>query len=419
MSLTGPIFLDGIIALTLAAFVAVVWLWPRLTRRTPWHIAGRVGSLALVNVMVLLTAATQLNAAYLFYSGWSDLRGSFTGQVAQTTLHRGGREERAADIAVAGPIAPVAAHVPPLTEPVSSTGQVSFTVHGPLSGLTGTVVVQLPPGYTSPANADQSYPVIEAFHGYPGSPYAWQKAFHIRQYVDSAVSAHALRPSLIVSPQIEMPAGVDTEGVNGQPDQPQVETWLTRDVPDWLGQHFRVDPDRNGWTTIGYSAGGWVAAMATVLHPAQYGAGIVMGGYFRPDFGPRYRPFTAGSPQGRRYDLARTAALRRPPVALWVQTSHADSLSYGTSAAFLRATQAPTAVHAVVLRNAGHRISVWVRLLPEALRWLGHNVQGFSPAGGPAQDGGGILRAEPGHGGAAAAGVTSTAADLRRGGHRR
>lgn len=429
MSLTGPIFLDGIIALTLAAFAAVVWIWPRLTRRTPWHIAGRVGSLALVNVLVLLTAATQLNAAYLFYSGWSDLRGSFTGQVAETTLHRGGREGRAPDLAVAGPIAPVAVHVPPLTQSISSTGQVAFTVHGPLSGLTGTVVVQLPPGYTSTADASERYPVIEAFHGYPGSPYAWQKAFHIRQYVDSAASAHELRPSLIVSPQIEMPAGVDTEGVNGQPNQPQVETWLTRDVPDWVGQHFRVDADRNGWTTLGYSAGGWVAAMATVLHPSQYGAGIVMGGYFRPDFGPRYRPFTAGSAQGRRYDLARAAARRTPPVALWVQTSHADPLSYGTSAAFLRATRAPTAVHAVVLRNAGHRISVWVRLLPEALRWLGHNVQGFSPGGSVARTGTSTLQAVPGRGavgtarvatsGIARTGLTSTAVGLRRGGRRR
>jgi pimeloyl-ACP methyl ester carboxylesterase len=241
------------------------------------------------------------------------------------------------------------------------------------------VVVQLPVGYTSAADASRTYPVLEAFQGYPGSPMAWPKVFHTRQYIQSAVSAHRLRAPILVSPQVEFPTGADTEGVNGPPGSPQVETWLTRDVPDWVGQHFRVEANRNAWATIGYSAGGWVAAMATVLHPAQYGAGIVMGGYFRPDFGPFYEPFTPSDPRYRSYDLPRRVAHHPPPVSLWVQTSHADPLSYSSSAAFLRSTRAPTAVHAVVLRNAGHRISVWVALLPEALQWLGQNVSGFRP----------------------------------------
>lgn len=379
MSLTGPVFLDGTIAVSVVAFLGVILVWPRLTRRTPWHVAGRVGALALVNVLVLLTAAAQLNAKYLFYSDWGDLRGAYTGHLVQTSLHRGGGEGRAPDIAVAGAAAPVAANVPPLTEPVGRSGLLSYTVHGPLSGLTGTVVVQLPVGYTSAADASRTYPVLEAFQGYPGSPMAWPKVFHTRQYIESAVSAHRLRAPILVSPQVEFPTGADTEGVNGPPGSPQVETWLTRDVPDWVGQHFRVEANRNAWATIGYSAGGWVAAMATVLHPAQYGAGIVMGGYFRPNFGPFYEPFTPSDPRYRSYDLPRRVAHHPPPVSLWVQTSHADPLSYSSSAAFLRSTRAPTAVHAVVLRNAGHRISVWVALLPEALQWLGQNVSGFRP----------------------------------------
>jgi hypothetical protein len=66
-------------------------------------------------------------------------------------------------------------------------------------------------------------------------------------------------------------------------------------------------------------------------------------------------------------------------VALWIQTSHADPLSYTSSAQLLRLTRPPTAVHAVVLRDAGHRIGVWTALMPEVLRWLGQNVQGFRP----------------------------------------
>ena len=377
MSLTGPIFLNGIIVLTIAAFVGVVLLWPRLTRRTPWHIAGRAGALLVVNLLVLLTAATQLNATYLFFASWADLQGALTGHMAQTALHRGGNEHQAPTLTVRGPAAPVAAH-PVSPGPVGPSGLAQYVVHGAASGLTGTVLVQLPPGYAS-SPASQRYPVLEAFHGYPSAPSTWVDLFHLPGLVEREVSNHALRAPIIVMPQLQFPRGVDTEGVNGGPGQPEVETWLTRDVPDWIGQHYRVIADRDAWATVGYSAGAFDAAMATILHPAQYGAAIVLGGYFHPDFGPFYDPFGPTSALARRYDLVRTVAQRRPPVSLWVETSHADRVSYESSAEFLHATRAPTGVHAVILQNAGHRDSVWIALLPEALRWLGQNAQGFHP----------------------------------------
>lgn len=375
MSLTGPFFLNGVIVVTLAALLGVVVLWPRLAAGTPWHVAGRVVALGLANLLVLLTAATQLNATYLFFASWGDLQGAITGHVVQTSLHRGGAEAQAPNIPVKGPAAHTATHVPPLARPVRPSGLVAFKVHGRISGLTGTVLVQLPAGYTP----QQRYPVLEAFHGYPSEPLNWVRIFHIGQAVEARVRTHQLRPTLVVMPQVEIPRGVDTEGVNGGPGQPQVETWLTRDVPDWVGQRFRVIRNRNAWATIGYSAGGFVAAMATMLHPAQYGAGIVLGGYFRPEFGPFYEPFRTGSPLGRYYDLPRVAAHRPPPVSLWMETSHADPLSYNSSARFLHATRAPTAVHVVILQNAGHRDSVWIALLPSALQWLGTDVAGFHP----------------------------------------
>lgn len=377
MSLTGPVFLDGVIVLTIAAFVAVVVFWPRLTGRGPWRVAGRVGALALVNVLVLLTAATQLNATYLFFSDWSDLSGAMTGHLAQTTVQRGGSAQ-VGNVSLPG-AAPVLKHPGPPPEPVSSTGLGTYTVHGVFSGLTGTVLVQLPPGYST-APSTERYPVLEAFHGYPGVPLGWLRVFHVQQVVGQLVGAHELRQPLIVIPQIEFPAGVDTEGVNGPAGDPQVETWLTRDLPVWIGQHFRVIANRNAWATIGYSAGAYDAAMAPILHPAQYGAGIVLGGYFSPEFGAFYKPFSPTSPQGRRYDLSWTAAHHPPPVALWVETSKTDPVSYPSSSQFLKVARKPLAVHAVILNDAGHRVSVFTAELPSALTWLAQNVRGFRPA---------------------------------------
>jgi hypothetical protein len=116
------------------------------------------------------------------------------------------------------------------------------------------------------------------------------------------------------------------------------------------------------------------------LHPAQYAAAIVMSGYFRPEFGPFYDAYPAGDRLAARYDLVALSRRKPPPVAIWLETSHADAVSYGSSAAFLRAAKPPLAVDATVFQNAGHRISLWQGVLPGSLAWLGANVSGFKAA---------------------------------------
>ena len=382
MSLTGPLFLGLVVAATVAAFVALVVVWPRLAGSDLPHVAARAGLLVGVNALVLLTAATQLNAQFLFFADWTDLRGALGGTTTTTTrVARGASASQAANRSVQGSSAVAGQNLPPLPATgVGPDGVVTYTVTGPLSGITATVVVQLPFGYTDPANASVRYPVLETFQGYPGGPTQWIRTMDLGGVMAEAVNAHRMRTALIVSPQVEIPPGVDTECVDGSPGRPQLETWLTQDVPSWVARTFRVQTARSSWATIGLSVGGWCAAMATMLHPAQYSAAIVMGGYFRPDFGPAYEPYPGTSPLEAHYDLVKLVDRGPPPVALWVETSHADPLSYGSSAQLLKAARPPTSVSATVLQHAGHRIGVWQGLLPGALAWLGGNIAGFRPA---------------------------------------
>lgn len=379
MSLTGGLFLGLVAGVAIGAFVVLVVRWPSLTGRSPGRIAARVGTLVLVNVLVLLTAATQLNARYLFFADWTDLQGAMNGTVIKTSLTRGAAAAKAASRSLPGPAATTPGSRPSLPAGTTEGKAITYTVHGPLSGLDSTVVVQLPRGYLSLANAGVSYPVLETFQGYPGSPNQWVTAMPLKAVMTREVDARRMRPALIVSPQVEIPAGVDTEGVNGRPGFPQLETWLSQDVPNWVARTFRVSTNRSSWATIGLSAGGWCAAMTTMLHPAQYGAAIVLGGYFRPEFGPLYEPYPAKSALAARYDLVALTKRASPSVALWLETSHSDSVSYSSSAALLTAVRPPLSVKAVVLRHAGHRLGVWEALLPDALTWLGANVPGFSP----------------------------------------
>ena len=222
--------------------------------------------------------------------------------------------------------------------------------------------------------------MIETFGGYPSVRAQFLRTMNLGGLIADAVRAHQMRSALLVAPQVQIPFGVDTECVNGEPGKPQIETWLAEDVPNWIAHTFRVTTQRSSWATMGLSAGGWCAAMATMLHPAQYSAAVVFGGYFQPDFGHYYEAFPKTSPLQTRYDLVKLAK-HPPPVALWLEASHADELSYSSIAGLLHTAKPPMAIDAVVLQDAGHRISVWKALLPTALAWLGNNIPGFRPGG--------------------------------------
>lgn len=375
MSLTGSGFWWLLVLLTVGSFGLLVWKWPRLGGAKPQLVAARIGSLVGINLLVLLTAAVQLNDTYLIFAGWSDLSSAISGKVSSTTLDSGARVSESMRAPVKGQHAVAATSYPRL--PQTGPGNtLVLKVRGPKSGLTGTIDVQLPLDYRQ--GSSTTYPVLETFSGYPGLPAQWIQTMDLGGVMQQQVTAHQLANAIIVSPQSQFPQGVDTECINS-PGGPQVQTWLTQDVPDVIARTFHVRTERSSWATIGLSAGAYCAAMVAMKAPAQFSAAIVMGGYFRPEFGIHNRPLSLKSPVGLEYDLIRLAAKHPPAVAMWLETSHSDRVSYESSTKFLNQVRKPTSVHTVVLRNAGHWIGLWQELLPGALNWLGANVPGFRP----------------------------------------
>ncbi len=376
MSLTSSAFLVLVVAVLVIAVVAAAALLPR-TRATFRGFCARLVTLVGVSLLALVTAGVVLNNQFLFYAGWSDLLG--TGTATHQSAQGGGAATRAVDAPVPGPSLTTAQPqaLPALPKPGDRVQ--SYSVKGARSGLSGRVVVLLPADYEA-AGTTRRYPVLEAFHGFPGNPEVWAKAFPALPEIDAAVARRAVAAPIVVAPQLEFPSGTDTECVNGAAGAAQVETWIAEDVPEFVARTLRVRTDRASWATIGYSSGGWCAAMATMLHPNVFASAIVLGGYFAPDFSKGSQPFAAGSAAAQRYDLVALARRQPPPCALWVETSKADGLSYPSSAAFLAAAAAPLAVQSTVLPDAGHRASVWIDLLPQALGWLGGVASGFAPS---------------------------------------
>jgi enterochelin esterase-like enzyme len=390
MSLTGAGFLGLLITLSVGGFAAVVWFWPRWSPLRPRTVLCRIGLLGGLQAVLLLASAVALNDMYGFFSDWSDLAGAVgLSSNSVTVLHSGSAVPTGSspDPAAVRPVGSGAGGQyrsggdgrqasPSLSTPLQlspGTRTVEAIVAGPISGVTAMVKISLPPGYQDPAQQQHRYPVIESFPGYPGGTFAPSGA------VETVERLHHLADVVIISPMAQIPRGRDTECVDGAAGDPKVESWLTRDVPAWVVQNLRVRTDRESWATFGVSAGGWCAAMAAMLHPDRYAAAIVLGGYFVPDFGALFTPFTLTSPSGRRYDLLDLAANHPPPVAIWLETSRDDALSYPTSSRLLKLARAPLSVEGVLLDHGGHRLGVWQPFYSRALTWLGTTLPGFAP----------------------------------------
>jgi hypothetical protein len=369
---------------TVAAFAALVFVLPRFSAGRPQAVLARASMLLVLNMLVLLTSGVALNDEYGFFADWTDLRGALFGGQAAVTTHAGADPQVALRPALGSTSTAVARAAPSAAPalPIVAIGSdhvLRFTVTGPASGLTGSILVTLPSGYLSPANRFRRYPVLETFPGYPGTPSEWTDYMNLGGLLATAAQQRTIGPVIIVSPSTEFPPGVDTECVDGTGRYPRVETWLTQDVPRWVMRNFRASLERTSWATIGLSVGGWCAAMATMLHPDQYAAGIVMGGYFAPDFPRGYQPYPRNSALAYRYNLVALAEHRPPPVALWLETSHSDGLSYPSSARLLSVARSPLSLDVLALTHAGHRMSLWISELPMVIRWLGRSIPGFAP----------------------------------------
>lgn len=370
MELTDPGVVVIIAVIAVALFIFVLSGRPML-RHHGLRLAARSGQLLLLNAIVVLLSFVLLNDQYVFYASWADLFGSSAPDVRS---QHGGTVREALAAPAKGPgLGPVhATNAAQFALPQPGSRLQTYEVRDPASGRLGQVLVYLPAGYNP--RSKRTYPVIMGLHGFPAVPQSFV-AYNFLSTADQLTSEHRLAPTIFVIPQIDLPNQVDTECLNGPPGDPQAETWLSRVVPEWAVRHLRVRTARTSWATMGYSYGGWCSALLTMLHPDIFGAGIVIEGYFKPEFARSYSPLSRG--QLTRLDLTRQAAVAPPPVALWIFASRQDHAAYPTTSRFLRAARPPLSISSVLVPEGGHRPAVFEPYVGTALVWLGQTLPGF------------------------------------------
>lgn len=305
------------------------------------------GSLSIVVAMTGGIAA--VNYYYGYYTTWGQLWADFHGST--------------------GNLGVISA-----TTSTSSVESGNFgwtTLPGKLSGYSRRALVYLPPQYGESRYARVRFPVVELFHGTPGSPLAWQTELRINQVANSLLARHLIGPMVLVMPSING-AGHDYQDcVNG----PALldDTYLTKDVRADVLARYRVSHDPFEWGVSGYSSGGYCAANLALRHPAAFGAAAVIEGYFRAADGPAGTALnqsvpleTANSPL---YLAERLNADSGPVPAFWVAAGSNDKSDYKPAAVFTQALDRLQQVPFVKL-SASDTENAWAAALPAALTWL-------------------------------------------------
>jgi enterochelin esterase-like enzyme len=251
----------------------------------------------------------------------------------------------------------------PVSSGKAGAGQIrTLTVDGPASGLRLPVHVYLPPGYSD--DGSTRYPVVEALHGYPGSPTNWIKRLDVATVLNHEIRAGRMAPTVVLFPYQTPDPLLDTECadlVGGA----RAETFLTQDVPAAVRARFPVRADAAGWGLIGYSAGGYCATDLVLRHPDEYTAAASLSGYATPGIA-----IGDGSEHTTYDDLWRLAHLPVPAVSLYLASARTDRAPLRDTRALARAARAPLSVTTAYIDGGGHNVQTWQAMEAPAFDWL-------------------------------------------------
>ncbi|MGH8860913.1 MAG: alpha/beta hydrolase, partial [Jatrophihabitantaceae bacterium] len=242
---------------------------------------------------------------------------------------------------------------------------------GRRSGISREGLVYLPPQYDEPAYRKVRFPVIELFHGTPGSPAQVVNQMRIVQIAAHLIDARRMGPVVLVMPDSNGGHNGVEECLNTSSFRD--DTYMSQDIPADIRARFRVSRDTHQWGLMGASSGGYCAANLMMRHRNTFGAAASIDGYFRPADGEAGAVLGSDPAALNPNDpLAAALALRPgsgrlPPF--WVAAGTGVSSDYVAAKAMVDAMRRLEQVPFLVLGGARHTMFAVRAALPSAFVW--------------------------------------------------
>lgn len=336
-------------------------------RRARWWV--RLG-LILAALLVLVAGVSRVNA---FYQQYPTIRAAF-----------GPLFNKSKPLPVTGTDKPITAAPgqvledvwrPPASMP--SKGVLSET---PLPGASSgfrprNAWVYTPPAYQ--VTPRPLLPVLVLLSGQPGSPRDWIDAGDVVGLMDTFAAAHRGLAPVVIMPDmlgeyLANPMCLDSKLGN-------VQTYLAKDVPDWVQAHLQVSADPNQWAVGGLSSGGTCSLQLAVNAPQVYRAFIDISGQDEPTlstraetvakaFGGDEAAFVKVNP----LDIMKTR--RFPQTGAFLVAGQQDSVYLPQQRAVRDACLAAGMAVQYDELPGGHSMQVWRPGLADGLPWLAKRV---------------------------------------------
>lgn len=173
--------------------------------------------------------------------------------------------------------------LPPTIDGEAAGALVSIPATGEVSGFKARdAVAYVPPAYwTKP---ELKLPVLVLMAGNPGQPMQWFSNGQGEITADNYQAQHDGIAPVIISVDATGSLTANPLCIDGPEDQ--VQTYLSRDVPELIHQHFpRINPDQRSWTIGGLSYGGTCALQVITNSPRAYGNFLNFSGQAEPTIG--------------------------------------------------------------------------------------------------------------------------------------
>ncbi|MBV9023413.1 MAG: esterase [Streptomycetaceae bacterium] len=372
MGLTSVKLLVLVIVIAVAAFVATIWLWPRVSQRGIKPIACRVGLLLGGQLAILAALGLAINSYFGFYASFADLFG--TNQDPGTVV------DYSAGGAPSGKLG--LQHLGSQEVGVPGGGQADkagriekVQIDGAKTGIVTPAYVYLPPQYFQAAFKEQNFPAAVILTGYPGTTDSLITRMKYPQTATEHIQQGKMQPTILIMLRPTVMPPRDTECID-IPHGPQVETFFTQDLRNTISANYRVGNRAVNWGIMGDSTGGYCALKMTMRHPEAYSAAVSLSGYYSTHDDPTTGDLFGGSKQLQNENDMMWWLQHKPVPQVWalLTSSQRGEYDYKATMAFIKAVKPPMTVSSIILPSGGHNFTTWNRELPVALDALSQHL---------------------------------------------
>ena len=169
--------------------------------------------------------------------------------------------------------------------PVHGTIIADSLVSLALNGQKKPFLVYLPPSYNTPSGATRRYPVLYLLHGSPGTDKDWFVGGKADQSANTLIALGKIPELIMVLPDGNGRAGQTSEWANSFDHRQNIETYVVRDLVQYVDAKYRTIPEAAYRGIGGNSMGGFGAMNIAIHHPDVFGFVISLGGYYRAEGG--------------------------------------------------------------------------------------------------------------------------------------